>query len=187
MRRVDCKPMVVGIQHRGSTHFVDQWHDAVGLFHLSFGERGRRVRHVLTRPWLRRVFRVGPYRDLSCQHQVTEIVSMEVARSCQSENARLHWNIDLPCSTKYYSASAYVEHSSRPEVLSMARGRRRDFFCCTLLLLVWLAVWIPRLTGPINLRWDASAYYILGTALAEGKGYRLLNEPGEIHAVQYRG
>src|SRR5207248_3059053 len=25
----------------------------------------------------------------------------------------------------------------------------------------------------------------LGTALAEGKGYRLLNEPGEIHAVQY--
>ena len=54
-----------------------------------------------------------------------------------------------------------------------------------MLLLVWLAVWIPRLTGPINLRWDASAYYILGTALAEGKGYRLLNEPGEIHAVQY--
>ena len=26
---------------------------------------------------------------------------------------------------------------------------------------------------------------MLGTALAEGKGYRLLNEPGEIHAVQY--
>jgi hypothetical protein len=44
---------------------------------------------------------------------------------------------------------------------------------------------MPRLTGPINFRWDASAYYILGTALAEGKGYRLLNEPGEIEAVQY--
>ena len=54
-----------------------------------------------------------------------------------------------------------------------------------MLLLVWLALWIPRLTGPINFRWDASAYYILGTALAEGKGYRLLNEPGEIEAVQY--
>ena len=44
---------------------------------------------------------------------------------------------------------------------------------------------LPRLHGPIDLRWDASTYYILGTALAEGKGYRLLNEPGNIQAVQY--
>ncbi|MDO9117010.1 MAG: hypothetical protein Q7U39_03570 [Nitrospira sp.] len=28
-------------------------------------------------------------------------------------------------------------------------------------------------------------YYVLGTSLAEGKGYRLLNEPGEIQANQY--
>jgi len=52
-------------------------------------------------------------------------------------------------------------------------------------LLLWLAVWATRLHGPIDLRWDASTYYVLGTALAEGKGYRLLNEPGEIEAVQY--
>lgn len=52
-------------------------------------------------------------------------------------------------------------------------------------MLVCLAIWAPRFTGPINFRWDASTYYILGTALAEGRGYRLLNEPGEIHAVQY--
>ena len=55
----------------------------------------------------------------------------------------------------------------------------------TLLLCVWLAVSLPRLGSPIDLRWDASTYYILGEALAEGKGYRLLNEPGEIAAVQY--
>ena len=54
-----------------------------------------------------------------------------------------------------------------------------------MILLVWLAVWSPRLRGPINFRWDASTYYVLGTALAEGRGYRLLNEPGEIHAIQY--
>ena len=35
------------------------------------------------------------------------------------------------------------------------------------------------------LRYDASTYYNLGTSLAEGKGYRLLNEPGEIEATQY--
>jgi hypothetical protein len=52
-------------------------------------------------------------------------------------------------------------------------------------LLLWLAVWLPRLEGPIDLRWDASTYYVLGTSLAEGKGYRLLNEPGQIEAVQY--
>jgi hypothetical protein len=53
------------------------------------------------------------------------------------------------------------------------------------LLLLWLTVWIPRLEGPVDFRWDASTYYVLGTSLAEGKGYRLLNEPGEIEAVQY--
>jgi hypothetical protein len=48
-----------------------------------------------------------------------------------------------------------------------------------------LLLWAPRLRGPIDLRYDAGVYYILGTALAEGKGYRLLNEPGEIQGVQY--
>ena len=64
-------------------------------------------------------------------------------------------------------------------------GPNRHLICPLVLLLVFLALWLPRLTGPINFRWDASSYYVLGTALAEGKGYRLLNEPGEIQAVQY--
>jgi len=71
------------------------------------------------------------------------------------------------------------------EISVVRPNRRNDLICLAVLLLVWLALWLPRLTGPINFRWDASAYYILGTALAEGKGYRLLNEPGEIEAVQY--
>ncbi len=56
-----------------------------------------------------------------------------------------------------------------------------------LLVLLALAVltWLPRFEGPIDLRWDGGVYYILGTSLAEGKGYKLLNEPGEIDAVQY--
>ena len=62
----------------------------------------------------------------------------------------------------------------------MSVERRQDLICGAALLLIWVAVWIPRLNGPIDLRWDAGTYYVLGTALAEGKGYRLLNEPGEI-------
>jgi hypothetical protein len=54
-----------------------------------------------------------------------------------------------------------------------------------ILLLGVLLLWIPRLRGPIDLRWDAGVYYVLGTSLAEGRGYRLLNEPGEIEGVQY--
>jgi len=54
-----------------------------------------------------------------------------------------------------------------------------------LLVCIVLLVWVPRLSGPIDLRYDGGVYYILGTSLAEGKGYRLLNEPGEIEAVQY--
>lgn len=54
-----------------------------------------------------------------------------------------------------------------------------------LLLGLGLALWLPRWNGPIDLRYDAGVYYLLGTALTEGKGYRLLNEPGEIEANQY--
>jgi hypothetical protein len=53
------------------------------------------------------------------------------------------------------------------------------------LVMVAVALWLPRLRGPLDLRYDAGVYYILGTSLAEGKGYRLLNEPGAIEAIQY--
>ena len=54
-----------------------------------------------------------------------------------------------------------------------------------LLMFFSIALWIPRFRGPIDLRYDAGVYYILGTSLEQGKGYRLLNEPSEIQAIQY--
>lgn len=56
-----------------------------------------------------------------------------------------------------------------------------------LLALVALAalLWLPRLRGPLDLRYDAGVYYTLATSLARGVGYRLLNEPGAIEAIQY--
>jgi hypothetical protein len=62
---------------------------------------------------------------------------------------------------------------------------RADRRCLAALLAVAVAVWLPRLRGPLDLRYDAGVYYILGTSLAEGRGYRLLNEPGAIEAIQY--
>jgi hypothetical protein len=63
--------------------------------------------------------------------------------------------------------------------------RRPDARCVLVLLGLCVLLWLPRLRGSIDLRYDAGVYYIQGTALAEGKGYRLLNEPGEIQGVQY--
>jgi hypothetical protein len=53
------------------------------------------------------------------------------------------------------------------------------------LVALCLILRLPHLEGPLDLRFDAGVYYTLGTSLAEGKGYRLLNEPGEIHGTTY--
>ena len=60
---------------------------------------------------------------------------------------------------------------------------RLDVIAALVLATLAMLCWVPRLKGPIDLRWDGAAYYVLGTALAEGKGYRLLNEPGEIQST----
>jgi hypothetical protein len=44
---------------------------------------------------------------------------------------------------------------------------------------VCLILRVPHLGGPLDLRFDAGVYYTLGMSLAEGKGYRILSEPGE--------
>lgn len=51
--------------------------------------------------------------------------------------------------------------------------------------LVSLALWAPRLGGPIDLRYDAGVYFVLGVSIAEGHGYRITSEPGAPEAVQY--
>src|SRR5215468_2333720 len=63
------------------------------------------------------------------------------------------------------------------------KPNRPDVIAALVLATLATLCWVPRLKGPIDLRWDGAAYYVLGTALAEGKGYRLLNEPGEIQST----
>ncbi len=57
---------------------------------------------------------------------------------------------------------------------------RRRGLMCLLIGAAALASWWPRWGGPIDLRWDGGAYYILGTSLARGEGYRILSEPGRL-------
>ncbi|MEX2221176.1 MAG: hypothetical protein WEG40_05185 [Candidatus Rokuibacteriota bacterium] len=60
-----------------------------------------------------------------------------------------------------------------------------DVIAAVILAAMIIALWAPRAVGPLDFRWDGGVYYVLGTAIAEGKGYRLLNEPGDIEANQY--
>jgi hypothetical protein len=72
------------------------------------------------------------------------------------------------------------------EGLFRKHGRRTaDGLLLLVLSVASVALWVPRWAGPLDLRWDGAVYYVLGTSIAEGKGYRLLNEPGEIEAIQY--
>jgi hypothetical protein len=61
--------------------------------------------------------------------------------------------------------------------------RRADAVAVVLLLAVLGLTWMPRLRGPIDLRWDGATYYILGSSLADGHGYSFANEPGRLSAV----
>ena len=67
----------------------------------------------------------------------------------------------------------------------MTRLPRADRFGLGAIVALALLLWAPRLSGPIDLRYDAGVYYLLGTSLASGDGYRLPNEPGAPEAVQY--
>jgi hypothetical protein len=77
-----------------------------------------------------------------------------------------------------------------PRWIDRRKGNRSQPFKADRLLLLVLSIvtvglWIPRSAGPLDLRWDGAVYYVLGTSIAEGKGYRLLHEPGEIEAILY--
>lgn len=67
----------------------------------------------------------------------------------------------------------------------LAHRFKSDIVAAVILAAMIIASWAPRAAGPLDFRWDGAVYYVLGTSLAEGKGYRLLNEPGDIEATQY--
>lgn len=60
-----------------------------------------------------------------------------------------------------------------------------DYWGWAVVVILALLVWLPRLSGPIDVRWDGAVYYLLGTSLADGHGYRIPSEPGSPEAVQY--
>ena len=86
------------------------------------------------------------------------------------------------------SVSGAMPAASPMQLWQEAALKRRtlgDYWDIMLIMCLAIALWLPRLTGSIDLRTDAAAYYVLGTSLAEGHGYRAVNEPGSPEAVQY--
>jgi len=88
-------------------------------------------------------------------------------------------------------SEAYAKEMVSSELVSVGPERSRIVAILSrcwaelFIVLLVLILWAPRLSGPIDLRWDGGVYYILGTSLAEGHGYRILSEPGTPEALQY--
>ena len=62
---------------------------------------------------------------------------------------------------------------------------RVDRWPLGVVLAATLALWAPRLRGPVDLRYDAGVYYSTGSALLEGRGYVIPSEPGAAAEIQY--
>jgi hypothetical protein len=62
---------------------------------------------------------------------------------------------------------------------------RRTVCLISMVAVVVAILWVPRLRGPIDLRYDAGVYYELGASLASGDGFRIGTEPGAPVGVQY--
>jgi len=75
-----------------------------------------------------------------------------------------------------------LPRASAPDARGDVRGER---VCLLLIVLLSALLWCTRLRGPIDLRWDGGVYWLLGTSIMSGQGYRLLNEPGSVQALQY--
>ena len=43
-----------------------------------------------------------------------------------------------------------------------SRWIRSDWYCLAAVVALAVALWLPRLRGPLDLRFDAGVYYILG-------------------------
>jgi hypothetical protein len=77
------------------------------------------------------------------------------------------------------SSEACADEAVLGEVPKLARSDRQGRNLITrywgeaIVVAIALLVWMPRLSGPIDLRWDAGVYYLLGTSLAQGHGYRI--------------
>lgn len=80
---------------------------------------------------------------------------------------------------------ALVKQSGSADPMIRVRRVITTFWSEAVVIAVALLLWVPRFSGPIDLRWDASVYYVLGTSLASGDGYRILSEPGSPQALQY--
>jgi hypothetical protein len=85
-------------------------------------------------------------------------------------------------SERQQGSAASTEKISLSMRLRRAISRRWDV---AVVLALAIILWLPRLSGPIDLRYDAGVYYLLGTSLASGHGYRIPSEPGSPHALQY--
>ena len=106
---------------------------------------------------------------------------LQLLSSTSGQETRKHSNSTVTATTGAATVSRQISFPRRRLSYSFVepatplaadrRSSKERFILCVLLLLGAI-IWLPRLNGPLDLRWDAGTYYVLGTSLAEGRGYR---------------
>ena len=102
--------------------------------------------------------------------------------ACIPGRAQLQHNEHGNCGT---AAGGYTaEQTPERRRTAQVGGPRTcpDIAVCALVTAILCVTWVPRTTGPADLRWDAAVYYVLGTSLAAGEGYALRSEPTHLTA-----
>jgi hypothetical protein len=86
---------------------------------------------------------------------------------------------------RFIEAAVLDKQPSATVVPGQIRRIITAYWSEAVVIVVAFLLWVPRFSGPIDLRWDAGVYYLLGTSLANGQGYRIQSEPGSPEALQY--
>src|ERR1700730_1093116 len=86
---------------------------------------------------------------------------------------------------RFIEAAVLDKQPSATVVPGQIRRIIMAYWSEAVIIVVAFLLWVPRFSGPIDLRWDAGVYYLLGTSLANGQGYRIQSEPGSPEALQY--
>lgn len=77
------------------------------------------------------------------------------------------------------------DHITNTDRLPSPVGHRVPMIATVFVILLAAVSWSYRWSGPIDLRYDAGVYYVLGTSLATDGEYRISAEPGAPEGIQY--
>jgi hypothetical protein len=123
------------------------------------------------------------------KHTAASVISNNPAERPQigySKNETTHNRTSIKLTDQTYVEETVPKQAENsPSAGTALAGPITRYWGEAVVIALALLLWLPRLSGPIDLRWDGGVYYLLGSSLSQGHGYRIASEPGSPEALQY--